>query len=84
MKQELFSIYDKKAETFSMPFPAINKGAAIRQLNMEVNSERESLLKKFPEDYSLYLVEEFNTESGLFKGYEKPLFVIEIKDVVSQ
>lgn len=80
-KQELFSIYDKQAQKFGYPFPAPGKGAAIRQIALEMQG-KSNVIVKYPADFALYQVEEFEESTGKFKGYKEPIFVMELTDII--
>lgn len=64
-KQQIFSVYDTKAEEFSSPFYSPTLGSGERAYNDAV-ADPESALAKHPEDYHLYHLGSFDTESGLF------------------
>lgn len=66
---QLFCIFDKVAERFSVPFPAVNVGVAHRQF--------ENSCKDIPEihlaDYELYQIGEFDDECGSVKDLPNEL-----------
>lgn len=67
MKLKIFSIYDSKAWFFGNPFFDHREGNVIRGFSDAVNSSDPSNgYSKHPEDYSLYLLGEFDTDSGEF------------------
>ena len=80
-KQQLYSIYDKTAKMFAMPFPANSKAGAVRQVALETQNKKESILVKYAQDFALYLVEEFDTETGKFANYKEPVFIMEMKKI---
>lgn len=80
-KMELFSIYDTKAEKFGFPFQAASKGAAVRQIAVEMNGQK-NVLTQYPQDFELYAVEEFYEKTGTFAGYKKPVFIMNLKDIL--
>lgn len=82
-KNEMFSIHDKQAQKFGIPFPAPNKGAAVRQLAMELQQQN-NVITKYPQDFDLYLVEEFDETTGKFQGFTEPIFVMCLKDIVTE
>lgn len=63
MKQNLYSVFDRKTGIYSPPmaFPAV--GAAVRMFTDEVNGGQ-SLIGKHPEDYDLYHVGEFDDNTA--------------------
>lgn len=80
----MYSIYDKTSKMFAMPFPANSKAGAVRQVALETQNKKDSILVKYAEDFALYLVEEFDVETGKFAGYEKPVFIMELKDIIEK
>lgn len=56
----LVSLYDGKAETWSPPSCADSKAAAIRQFEMLVNDRQQTLVSMHPEDFTLFMVGEFD------------------------
>ena len=63
MKLKIFSIYDVKAEAFNTPFFMHTNGQAIRGFTTEA-SNLESLIGKYPEDYSLFELGEFDDSNA--------------------
>lgn len=82
-RMQLFSIYDTKAEKFGFPFQAPSKGAAVRQIAVEMNGQK-NVLTQYPQDFELYAVEEFDEKTGKFAGYVKPIFVMNLEDIVQK
>lgn len=73
MKHFLFSIQDTVAQTMAAPFMFQNINLAKRALRDLVNDET-SRVSKNPEDYQLYLLGEFDDETGiLVAGVPTPL-----------
>lgn len=66
MKQECFSVYDRRTQYFNVPFfsPTIESG---KRSFMEVAKNPETLLHRYPEDYELFHVGSFNDETGVFE-----------------
>lgn len=65
----LVSLYDGKAETWTQPTCADSKAAAIRQLELLVNDKQQTLVSTHPEDFTLYMVGEF--DGSVVKGSDK-------------
>lgn len=63
MNIKMFSIFDAKAGSFAQPFFAFNEAVAQRNVAIAVR-DGTSLLAKFPADYQLYLVGEFDDGTG--------------------
>jgi len=58
-----YSILDTKSKVYNQPHFLINDAVAIRQFQMVVN-DKESIISKYPEDFRLYRVGEFNLTNG--------------------
>lgn len=61
----LYSIYDTKAEQFSPPQVYHNDMLALRAFEGIVNDDK-MLIKKYPEDFSLYYIGNFNDSDGRY------------------
>lgn len=61
----LYSIYDDKAEQFSPPQVYHNDMLALRSFQGIVNDDK-MLIKKYPEDFSLYYVGSIGDSDGLY------------------
>lgn len=71
MKQQVFSVFDSKAETFNTPFFMAAKGQALRGFQDEVN-RKDSEIGKHPEDYTLFHIGEVDLETGLITPLTTP------------
>lgn len=67
MKVELFSVHDSAANRFIDPFPAPTIEFAIRGFKEACLTEGHQFAK-FPDDYTLFHVGEFNAELGVIHG----------------
>ena len=63
MMQMIFTVLDMAAKRFTEPFFAANEEVALRSFKEAVNSEGHPF-SKFPEDYALYKIGEWDNESG--------------------
>lgn len=82
MKQQIFSVFDSKAETFNTPFFMAAKGQALRGFADEVN-RRDSEVAKHPEDYTLFHLGEVDLDTGLVVPLSTPAsmgLALEFKD----
>lgn len=61
----LYSIYDSKAEQFSPPQVYHNDMLALRAFEGIVNDDK-MLIKKYPEDFTLYYVGNLDDSSGRY------------------
>ena len=64
MKLFVFSVFDSKAAAFNPPFCAPSYGVAERNFHTEVTSA-DSMVAKYPEDYSLFVIGDFDTDTGV-------------------
>lgn len=73
---KLYSIYDVKAEVYEFPYPSLNDGTAIRTLSEVVMDERTKICK-YPEDYKLFCIGEFDDQQGKVIDNKNQKFVID-------
>lgn len=77
-----FSILDKVSGIFDNPFTATNRAEAMRYLSKVVNSEG-NMISDHPQDFALYEVSTFDSESGIVDG-DKPEFIVNASDFVAE
>lgn len=69
MKLKLFAIRDAKTASFGNPIVFQARGQAIRSVSDEVNrrnsGEQSTTLQQHPEDFELFEIGEFDTDTGL-------------------
>lgn len=63
MVTKMFSVYDSKAAVFSVPFFMPSIGLAIRSFT-DLSNDPGTMVFKHPEDFSLFVVGEFDDEKG--------------------
>ena len=63
MEKFLFTVFDSAAGAFLDPFPAPSVEFAIREFRRAANDAGHQF-NRFPEDYTLFLVGEFDQKSG--------------------
>ncbi len=75
------SIYDEKSECFGQPFfvPAI--GIATRHFTDAVHNP-ESMMAKYPEDFTLYQIGFWNNHDSKFENLEIPKFIAKGTDYI--
>lgn len=67
MKLKVFSVFDSKAAFFGNPFFDQREASAIRSFGDAVKSnDPMNGFAKHPEDYSLFMLGEFDNETGEF------------------
>lgn len=63
MLQQLFAVYDKKAQLYAKPFAMQNKAVALRAFG-NACADPSTELFKHPADFCLHLVGTFDDETG--------------------
>lgn len=71
MIHQIFAIYDAKAGAFMQPFFSVNEGTALRAVRAAME-DGNSQLAKFPEDYQVFKVGQFDDEKGRIVGVDLP------------
>lgn len=64
MKLLLCSMYDKKSGIYARPFAAITKADAMRAF-ADIALDKTHPIGKHPEDYDLYVVGDFDDNTGI-------------------
>lgn len=78
-----FSIRDTKGEVFNTPFFQKTHGEAERSFKQLINDDQ-SMPSKYPEDYDLYFVGEYDDSTGTFKPLDTPQHVVKGVNVINQ
>lgn len=82
MNVSYFSVYDKKTTTYGQLFPASTAGSAERSFFESINNDANSLVGKYPDDFALYRVFEFDDESGqVIQNHYPPQLIVEAIDL---
>lgn len=71
MMTQLFTVYDSKAERFLKPFESETIATALRAFTELVNMS-DHQFNRFPEDYTLYCIAQFDPETGKVDSYGTP------------
>lgn len=66
---KMFSIYDSKAVSFLPPWNESTAGTALRKFKDAVVREGTDF-NKWPEDYTLFEIGEFDDQTGIVLGYD--------------
>jgi len=75
-------VKDRAAEVFNRPFFVPHRNVAIRDFTDEVNrAAADNQLNKHPDDFDLYLLGEFNDNTGEF-SISTPQVLVRAKDVI--
>jgi hypothetical protein len=79
MQKMIFSVFDEKTKLFSVPFYAVTTGEALRTFGDIVNDDR-TLISKYPGDFKLYFLGEFEEETAKYKLIPQPAFLAHATD----
>lgn len=73
-KHKLYAVYDSKVEAFNLPFFQHTRGQAIRTFSETVNRpDPNNLLTRYPADYSLHELGEYDDQNGSFTNHTAPI-----------
>jgi len=75
MQLKTFSIRDSKSEIFNTPFFQKTHGEAERTFR-QVVSNPDSMPGKYPEDYDLYYLGDYDDQTGLLAPLQTPQHLI--------
>lgn len=82
MKAFVFCIRDVKSG-FLQPTVEVNAGVAVRNFEHAVLRNEDSLFFSHPEDYSLFLIGTFDTDSGVITPQTVPEEVVSAGAVIN-
>lgn len=71
----LYAVRDVKADAFGAPMSIATKGLALRSFS-DACSRQDSDLYRYPEDYMLYEIGEYEPNTGTIIGHQLPQLVI--------
>lgn len=71
---QVFSIHDSKAAAYAPPFFMARMELALRAFN-DLAADTQSQINKHPEDYTLFLIGEFDDATGALKAAGEPVQV---------
>jgi hypothetical protein len=76
MKTKVFSIRDSKGNLFNTPFCKMNERDATFEFKRLVN-DKQSLPGQYPKDFDLYLLGEYDDQTGRFTSLDQPQHLAE-------
>lgn len=76
----LFSIFDSRTGLYNPPFNARSEGDASRMVAL-MTQNPESMFSKFPEDYVLYHLGNFNEDTGMLEPLSAPVTVARVSTI---
>lgn len=77
-----YSIYDRKANCYNTPFFSQTDGVAVRNFQ-DLVSDTRSTVYRYPDDFSLYKVGEFNETSGALIPLDAPSHISNASEFVA-
>lgn len=80
--KKVYSIYDKAAQAYTSPFFLVTDAQAYRAFETEAQNQQ-SNIGKYPDDYVLHKVGEFDEISGLFDTHE-PERMISAREILAK
>jgi hypothetical protein len=66
---KICTVYDSKAECYLQPFYCKSKGEALRSF-IEISNDSKSQIGKYPEDFTLFELGEFDDSNANFRMYD--------------
>lgn len=76
MNIKMYAIKDIKSESFGGIFTDVSDGPAVRQLFSSIDQNPKSQLAMFPDDYVLYNIGDFDTDTGHINSNVSKLYDI--------
>ena len=77
---KVFTVRDAKADAYLAPFFMKTKGLAIRGFETTVNDQKTEF-NKYPEDYDLYQIGEYDEQSGKILSADTPEHICKAVDL---
>ena len=74
MIQNIYAIYDEKAEAYNAPFPLATDGLAKRSFEMACTNPSTDLYK-YPGDFKLYCIATWDDNKGSFENVVPVKFI---------
>jgi len=81
MLLKIYSIRDSKGEIFHPPFYQKSHGEAERSFR-ELTRDEKSFIAKYPDDYDLYYLGEYDDQKGTFNSLDTPQHVIKAVQLI--
>jgi hypothetical protein len=83
MTLKTYAIRDAKAEVFNTPFYQKTHGEAERSFKQLV-SDAQSMVSKFPDDYDLYYLGEYDDQTGKLHPIDTPQHIVKAVQLQQQ
>lgn len=79
MIKQVFSIYDEKGQVYGDPFYYTHQGEAVRAVT-EAMQDFNTMLAKYPADFKLYALGQFDNTKGIMISSAIPELVCSLSD----
>lgn len=79
---KLFSVRDVKADSFGAPMSMATRGLAKRSFG-DACMSKDSELNRYPSDYSLYELAEYEPNSGTIIPHPTPVYIQSAAEAIS-
>lgn len=76
MKKIMYSIYDRVAGVYGDPTLFVNETDMIRRVSVAFRDN------PFINDFDIYVIGQFDTETGVFYVFEKPDFIMNMPSCI--
>lgn len=83
MTKFMYTVYDQKSESYSMPFFHLARGDALRAFTSAANDKEKSNIGLYPEDYDLFELGTYDERTGEFEIYEVKKHVAAAQECVT-
>lgn len=83
MKTGLYAVYDTKGSFYFPPFCAGNDELAIRSI-LTMVLEGKTNISRFPEDYQIFRLGEFDDQSSKILSNDQPQYIISVCVLVEE
>lgn len=80
MKLQIYCIYDSKVLDYANPFYLHSEGE-LRRGFVEVCMNPETKMNKYPNDFSVYHIGEWNSESGIISSHPPALVMTAVEAI---
>lgn len=82
MEKKLYSIYDQSSEVYNTPMYFNREAEAIRTFTTLV-MDNNSLVSKFPDDYTLYEIGHWNDQTAVYTPHPAPVIIIKASHIAT-
>jgi len=83
MQQRMYSIKDSKSGIYNLPFIKHSHGEAERDFMSMANDDK-SVVNKYPTDFDLYYLGDYDSDSGKIEALETPQHIIKADQLLKK